>query len=255
MRVRVNLPALPPWWRGRVAVLLSLLSLALRLPAAAQAPDTAATTAAVAAAGRTYAAALGTDRMLYDGPEYVDYTTPGTRGHQFFEQSQAQTGSVAYRGGTFVDVPLGYDLLRDELLLFYPSLTATIVLPAAHVAGFTLGSRRFVRLVGDTLAGALPTGYYELLAEGPVRLLARHRKLVHQTIISQALTLEYQQADELFVRTPTTTAAVTSLKKLLALLPAHQTELQRYARQQHLSFKPTDRAASAGQLLRYYYSL
>ncbi|WP_223648445.1 hypothetical protein [Hymenobacter psoromatis] len=255
--MRVKLPALPPWWRGRVAVLLSLLSLALRLPAAAQAPapDTAATAAAVAAAGRTYAAALGTEQMLYDGPEYVDYTTPGTRGHQFWEQPQAQTGSVMYRGGTFADVPLNYDLLRDELLLFYPSLTATIVLPAAHVAGFTLGSRRFVRLVGDTLAGALPTGYYELLAEGPVRLLARHRKQVHQTIISQALTLEYQQTDELFVRTPTITTTVTSLKKLLALLPAHQTELQRYARQQHLSFKPTDRAASAGQLLRYYYSL
>ena len=257
MRMRSKLPALPPSWRGRGATLLSLLSLALRLPAGAQAlaPDTAATAAAVVAAGRAYAAALGTDRMLYDGPEYTDYTTPGTRGHQFFEQPQAQTGSVAYRGGTFADVPLSYDLLRDELLLFYPSLTATTVVPAAHVAGFTLGSRRFVRLVGDTLAGTLPTGYYELLADGPVRLLARHRKQVRQTIISQALTLEYQQTDELFVRTPAATAAVTSLKKLLALLPAHQAELQRYARQQHLSFRPADRAASAGQLLRYYYSL
>ena len=224
----------------------------LRLPARAQATDTAA---AVVAASRTYAAALGTEQMLYDGPEYTDYTTPGTRGHQFWEQPQAQTGSVAYRGGIFSGVPLNYDLLRDELLLFYPSLTATIVLPAAHVAGFTLGRRRFVRLVGDTLAGNLPTGYYELLADGPVRLLARHRKQIHQTIISQALTQEYQQTDELFVRTPTTTAAVTNLKKLLALLPAHQEELQRYARQRHLSFKPADRAASAAQLMQYYYSL
>ncbi|MEJ7663230.1 MAG: hypothetical protein WKG07_28680 [Hymenobacter sp.] len=71
-----------------MAILLSLLSLALRQPAHAQvsAPDTAATAAAVVVAGRAYAAALGTDRMLYDGPEYVDYTTPGTRGHQFLEQ-------------------------------------------------------------------------------------------------------------------------------------------------------------------------
>ena len=252
MRVRIKLPVLPPRWRGSAAALLSLLSLAWRMPARAQAPGP---DSAAVAAGRAYAADLGTDRMLYDGPEYVDYTTPGTRGHQFFEQPHAQTGSVDYRGGTFADVPLGYDLLRDELLLFYPSLTASIVLPAAHVAGFTLGSRRFVRLVGDTLAGNLSTGYYEVLAAGPVYVLARHRKQVRQVTISQALTQEYQQTDQVFGRTATTTAEITNLKKLLALLPAHQTELQRYARQQHLSFKPADRAASAGQLMRYYYSL
>ncbi|MGI4883704.1 MAG: hypothetical protein ACRYFR_01950 [Janthinobacterium lividum] len=229
-------------------------------PAAAQpspAADSAAVGAAVAAAARTYRAALHTGAVLYDGAEYVDYTAPGTRGHQFFGGPAPQAGTVQYRGGAFDDVLLRYDLLRDQPVLLYPGQGAAVALVAGKVAGFTLGPHRFVRVAGgDTLAaGALPPGFYELLVDGPVRLLARHRKRVQRVTVSQNLAQEYRQTDQVFARTATAAAELTSLKKLLALLPAHQAEVQRYARQQGLKFSAAERAASAERALRYYYSL
>lgn len=244
------------WWQP--ALLLAVLGGGSR-PGAAQAlaaADSAVVAASVAAATRTYASSLGTEAVLYDGAEYVDYTVPGTRGHQFWGGPEAQPGSVVYRGGRFAGLPMRYDLVRDQPVLLYPGQAVAIMLVPEKVESFTLSGHRFVRLVGDSLsAGALPTGFYELLADGPVQLLARHSKRVFQAIISQALTLEYRQTDALYVRTTTATAEVSGLKKLLALLPDHQAEVQRYARQQQLSFAPASRAESAERLLRYYYSL
>lgn len=218
---------------------------------AAFAPDSA-----VARARQVYTAAIGTQSVLYNGAEYVDYTSPGTRGHQFFGGPEVQVGNVTYRGGTFSHVPLRYDIVRDQPVLLYPGQAAALMLVPAKVANFSLGSHRFVRVVRDsTVASDLPTGFYELLADGPVRLLARHQKRVVQTIISQNLALEYRQTDAVYLRTATTTAEVSGLKELVALLPDHQAEVQQYAKQQRLSFAPANRAASAEQALTYYYSL
>lgn len=244
--------------RKRLGAILAL-GLAVGAPAWAQGPtpaDSGAVTGPLAAARQVYAAALGTESALYNGAEYVDYTVPGTRGHQFFLKSEPQPGTVAYRGGTFAAVPLRYDLVRDLPVLLYPGQAVAILLTPEKVAGFTLGSHRFVRIDDDSLnTDALPTGFYEVLVAGPVALLAKHSKRVYQALIGQALTLEYRQTDQLFVRTPSTTAAVTNLRKLLELLPDHQAEVQRYARQRGLGFGTDERAASAEQLLRYYYSL
>ena len=238
-----------------------MLGACLAQTAAAQAvaaADTATVGTAVATAGRAYTAALQTQTVLYDGPEYVDYTTPGTRGHQFLGGPEAQTGSVAFRGGNFPDVPLRYDLLLDQLVLLYPGQAVTIALPSDKVTGFALGSRRFVRLLADSAnaAAGLPTGFYEVLADGPTQLLARHTKRVQKITVQGNLAQEYQQTDAVYVRSATGTAEVSSLRQLLAQLPpTHQAELQRYARQQHLKFGADSRAASAERVLRYYYTL
>jgi len=242
--------------RGRYWALASALLAEVCLARSASAQAAFAADSAVTRAQQAYTAALGTQSVLYDGAEYVDYTSPGTRGHQFFGGPEVQVGNVTYRGGTFLQVPLRYDIVRDQPVLLYPGQAAALMLVPAKVANFSLGSHRFVRVVRDsTVASDLPTGFYELLADGPVRLLARHQKRVAQTIISQNLALEYRQTDAVYLRTATTTAEVSDLKELVALLPDHQAEVQHYAKQQRLSFAPANRAASAEQALTYYYSL
>ncbi|RZK62090.1 MAG: hypothetical protein EOO59_03455 [Hymenobacter sp.] len=219
--------------------------------------DSAAVAASAKLLRQAYVAGLQTESVLYDGPEYVDYTTPGTRGHQFFLGPEVQMGTVSYRGGYFNEVPLRYDLLRDQPVLLFPGQAVAVALVPGKLPAFSLGSHRFVRIEGDTLAAnALPAGYYELLVEGPVRLLARYTKRVRQNLIGGALMLEYQQSTLLFARTATAVTELSSLKKLMALLPeAQRPELQRYARQQHLKFGAEQRAEAAERLLRYYYTL
>lgn len=257
---RSSLAAFPQAARPLVTAGFIALSLFAHHRAAAQvvgAADSAVVAASAKLLRQAYTTGLQTESVLYDGPEYVDYTTPGTRGHQFFMGPESQTGTVNYRGGYFNGVPLRYDLLRDQPVLLFPGQAVAVALVPGKLPAFSMGSHRFVRIEGDTLAtNALPAGYYELLVEGPVQLLARYTKHVRQNLIGGALTLEYQQTTLLFARTATAVSDITSLKKLIALLPEPQRpELQRYARQQHLEFGIEQRAEAAERLLRYYYTL
>jgi hypothetical protein len=234
--------------------------LALLLPqgAAAQSStlDSVAVATAMAAATQQYTRSVRPESVLFNGPEYVNNTLPGTIGHPFFLSAEPQLSSLTYRSAHFEDVPLRYDLALDQLVMTYPNQAIAVILVPDKVASFVLGSHQFVRLLADSATGsALPTGFYEVLLAGPASLLARHTKQVQRATVQQNLRLELKQLDRLFIRTARTSAEVTKLKDLLAVLPAHQAEVQRYARQQNLRFSAAQREASMLSALRYYYTL
>lgn len=220
------------------------------------ATDSAAVAASVAAATQYYTRDVRPESVLFNGPEYVNHIQPGNIGHQFFLSAEPQQGSVMYHDGHFQAVPLSYDLTLDHLVLTYPSQAVTITLVPEEVQAFSLGSHQFVRITSDSAtASTLPTGFYEVLLPGQVSLLARHTKRLLQTTVQLNLRQEFKPGDQLFVRTPRAVAEVTNLKSLLAVLPAHQADVQRYARQQRLSFGTAQREASALSALRYYATL
>jgi hypothetical protein len=237
----------------------SWLALALPYQASAQATastDSAAIAAAVAMATQQYTKSVRPESLLFNGPEYVNRTVPGTIGHSFFESAEPQLGTVVYQGARFAAVPLSYDLTLDQVVMTYPNQAVTIVLVAEKLTAFSLGSHQFVRVRADSATkDVLPTGYYEVLQPGPVSLLAHHTKRTQQTTVQQNLRIKLEQNDKLIVRTQTAASEVTSLKNLLAVLPAHQADVQRYAREQKLRFGADRRAASALSALRYYYTL
>ncbi|MGI4743265.1 MAG: hypothetical protein ACRYG7_49570 [Janthinobacterium lividum] len=225
----------------------------------AQAPfrqDSTAVLAAVAAATQQYTRRVRPESVLFNGPEYVDNTQPGTIGHPFFLNSEPQLGSITYRSAHFAEVPLRYDLVLDQVVMTYPGQALAVALVPGKITSFALGSHQFVRLLADSAAGsALPTGFYEVLQSGQVGLLAHHTKQIQRTTVQQDLRLEFKQTDRLFIRTARASAEVAKLKDLLAMLPTHKADVQRYARQQKLRFSAAQREASALSALRYYYTL
>ncbi|MBJ6143242.1 hypothetical protein [Hymenobacter sp. BT559] len=235
------------------------LALALPYHTWAQAPtaaDSVALAAAVEAATQHYTKATQAESVLFSGPEYVDPTKPGAIGHQFFVSNEPQLGTVTYRNAYFQQVPLRYDIVLDRVVLTYPNQVANIMLVPEALTDFSIQDRRFIHVLGDSSASALlRTGFYELLQPGPVNLLARHVKYLQQTTDNQSLVFKFRQIDKLIARSGSTAVEVGRLKDLLALLPAHRTEVQRYARQQKLRFSAAQREASALKALRYYYTL
>jgi hypothetical protein len=137
----------------------------------------------------------------------------------------------------------------------YPSRLVTVGLASTRLNAFTLGSHSFVRLGADSAKGThpLPAGFYEMLLGGPISLVVRRTK-IYQAKAQQHLQFGYKQTNKLFGKTATTTSEVTSLKKLLALLPAHRADVQQYARLHKLSFSENEREASAIKALLYYYA-
>ncbi|RZK97214.1 MAG: hypothetical protein EOO62_28400, partial [Hymenobacter sp.] len=100
-----------------------LVSALIHYQAAAQSSsnqDSVAVAAAVTAATQQYVKEVQPESVLLNGPEYVNRTSPGTIGHQFFERAEPQTGTITYRSAQFQNVPLNYDLALDQVLLSYP---------------------------------------------------------------------------------------------------------------------------------------
>jgi hypothetical protein len=222
--------------------------------------DSLAVAAAVETATQQYVKDMQPESVLFNGPEYVNHTLPTTIGHQFFGSADPQPGTATYYNAHFQAIPLRYDLALDRVVLTYPNQIAHIVLVPEKLTSFSIGNQNFIRVVSDSLAGAssgvvLPTGFYELLQAGPVSLLARHTKYLQQTTVGQSLQFEFKQLNKLFARTSSTAVEVGRLKDLLALLPSHKPEVQRYARQQKLRFSAGLREESALKVLRYYYTL
>ena len=210
---------------------------------------------ALAALGQRYAAARGAESRLYNGPAYAGYTAPFVKGQPFFESAAPQLATVDYDGNTYADVPLRYDLVLGQLVLQVPSGVTEMYLVNEKVARFALGGHTFVRLVADAAGSPAPTGYYDLLVEGPVRVLAARRKDVQTRATFEGMQGEISQIDEVFIYKDRRYYPVSKAKELLRLFPESKGPLRAYIRAQKLPFNAAGREPSIAAVVRYYATL
>lgn len=127
---------------------------------------------------------------LLQGKMYVrDYA--GVKGSQFLTRSW-QLGDVNLLGQYYNNLPLWYDIYKDELVFIYrqdqqPKL---IQLIKQHVESFTLEERKFINLAySEYRETGLKTGFYEAIYEGRYSFL-----------IKQGLAIQSRQSIPNFVR-------------------------------------------------------
>ena len=106
----------------RIFVLALPGVLAVGAPAIGQPAASAVLAPAVAAAQQQYATSFGAHAELYNGPEYLDYSSRyhTKSGHPFFLVPEQQPGAVSYNGHNFTDILLTYDVVLDQLVLSPP---------------------------------------------------------------------------------------------------------------------------------------
>ncbi len=236
-----------------------LLALAGMGPACGQAagPE-AGLTAAVAAAQAQYNQSFYGHPQLFNGPEYVDYSRKYHQrtGHAYYPTAQPQAGSVYYNGHYFAGIPLLYDVVLDQVVLSPPNSPLTLRLLNENVGYFTIGDKRFVRLVADSAAGkVLRTGFYELLLDGPVQVLARRAKRLQEHVALRVVDAEFTTIDRLLLKKAGRYYPVRSKAALMHLFADRAKEVQEYAKSQQLSFNKAQLEASAVQLAQHYASL
>jgi hypothetical protein len=242
------------------ATLLNLLALAQ--PAFSQVA-TSSTAAAelssnVAAARRLYTDAFFAHPQLYNGPEYIDYSKPyhERTGHQFYYSAEKQPGSVNYNGHRFNDLQVAYDIVHDQVVLSPPSSPLTMRLISEKVESFTLDGRQFIRLVADSSqSSVIRTGYYEVLLDTGVQVLAKRTKRMQEHLAQQFLNVEFIGRDFFFIRKAGAYHPVNRKSSVMRLFSDHGKEMQEYSKAQKLSFKKAKFEASIVQLASYYSSL
>lgn len=214
--------------------------------------------AATATAEQQYTSAFVGTPQLYSGPEYLDYTyLYRTRtGHQFFAAPEPQSGSVRYHNHSFTGVRLAYDVVRDQVVLSQPTSPLRLRLVNEWVTGFSIDTHQFVRLVADGRAGGpIRTGFYELLLDGPVQVLAKRAKYQQEKLTQGGTDVVFSPNDKVFLRKAGTYYPVSGKRAVLRLLADHSRELQQYAQDQQLQFNQGQLEASTVALARYYSTL
>ena len=219
-------------------------------------PDTTLLATASGRLNQQYTRARGNELGLYSGPEYREYLRGNTQGTPFFAQNTPQPATLVYAGYTYSNVPLRYDLLRGQLVLGVPGSSRQLRLVNEQVARFTLSGHSFIRLVVDSSAGSpVRTGFYDMLVEGPVRLLAAHYKTQQTSSRAEGVQSEILARDEYFVYKDHRYYSVSKGADVVRLFPQNKAVLRQYIQDNNLNFKAEGRELALAALVRYQASL
>lgn len=231
-----------------------LLAFGITLKLAVPAPGQTVASAALQQYNESFVA----HPQLVNGPEYVDYSRAfyARIGHQWLVGPELQGGGVHYNGQYFGGVRLNYDVVRDQVVLLHPTSSLKFRLVNENLRFFLFQNRRFVRLQADsTDADVIRTGFYEVLADGPVQVLARRSKRQQQLIQAGHLNVSFTPTDKLFLQKAGKYYPVKSKGAALRYFEDHKAEVQSFVRDNKLSFRKNQLEADLVRVARFYAQL
>ncbi|WP_022825275.1 hypothetical protein [Hymenobacter norwichensis] len=243
----------------RIVYIAHLLFLVLgNQQAQAQSDTSRLVSASMAVLEKQYAQAFVTHPQLYNGPEYVDYAKRyhARIGHQYFLTDEQQPGSVYYNNHYFSDLLLSYDVVLDQLLIQHATSPFIVRFLDKDMRYFTINEHRFIRIEADSTAPtAFRTGYYEVLVDSTVQLLAKRAKRRQERINQRQVDIEFNVTDRLFLKKDGIYYPVKSKSSVTRLFADRSKEVQQYIKDNKLKFKKARREADIAHLTRYYAGL
>ena len=145
--------------------------------------------------------------------------------HAFFKNKGWSTGAISYRGETFLDVQLIYDLKND--LVFVPGHDGKTTLPIRlnqdQVKWFRIADHTFVRFNGSI--PARPAGFYDQVYKGKnLEFLIKRTKA--GTVENGRF--EFKEKNHHLIGLDGAYHKVTSRSALLKLFEEHKHQLRQY---------------------------
>ncbi|MBO0936808.1 hypothetical protein J2I47_09660 [Fibrella sp. HMF5335] len=186
----------------------------------------------VAFALARYEALNNNPERLYNGVEYISYDRRLT-GHSFFASDSMQNGSIQANGQVFA-LPLLYDIVRDEVVLAHPT-GYRMALLSDRIQGFSVQGHTFIRV--DSTQQGLPTGFYDLLYNGPTQLVAHHTKAI---VINPSANGTYGVFDPkttYYIKKSGRFYPIKNKKTLFVVLENNKKQLTAFTRKEKLKFK------------------
>lgn len=220
---------------------------------AARAQDTADAGLAKTKMEAVYHQSVGQQR-LYNGTQHTGYS-PTIKGHAYYHTRDWQNGAVWYEGIHYANVPMIYDVYKDQLVIRHPNEIFIVGLVSTKVSSFSLGEKQFVRIDTGLAAGMQP-GFYEVLANGGVMALARRVKTMREFIdyTSNRMNYEFMDQHKFYLKKDGTYHAIRSEARLLDVLHEERAQVKQFLRKQNLRFKNGAEQAIV-QAVNHYSSL
>jgi hypothetical protein len=200
-----------------------------------------------------YYQSLGSQAELYDAPVYERHIPGFTDGHPFFYSDTFSVGTIGYNGLVYKEVPILYDIVRDELITRSPTGFA-LALIKPKVDSFSFNGHSYVKLKNDTSEAATQS-YYEKLSSGNIQLVAKRTKTVQVTNGITAVERRIYSRDNYYIyKEEGKFESIKKKKQLLDVLKDKKNALQQFIKQNHLKFKENFEE-DAARVVAYYNQL
>ncbi len=236
--------------KNRIVVFIALsLSLATRTFGQPGLPDSLQPAAKNAA--DIYYKAIGENNHLYNGSEYVAFPYTAEK-NPFFKSVIVANGSINYDGTLYNEVPLVYDIFRDEVITNRYKENYRIKLVNEKIGYFFLSGHEFIRIVKDSNNSTVPeTGFYDRLYNGKVTALSRRVKKMGDTVTSSGTVTHYFEADQYFIKKEGIYYPVHNKKTTLSVFRDRKKDVQKLLRKNKIKFKQ-DHEAWIVKAAEYY---
>jgi len=167
---------------------------------------------------RTFDKITGVENLgLYDGPEFTDpyLNTNGT--FRYLNGFDFVTGSVNYRNQFYVDVPLKYDVLEDNLITTSSGALNifNVKLIAEFVSEFVINNHRFVRLNHIKNQGFIE----EAFNGNNLKLYIKHEKFKRERALKTGVQYSFKSQNSYFFEYGGNYTQVSSIRDLRKAFP------------------------------------
>ncbi|RIJ34126.1 hypothetical protein [Pontibacter oryzae] len=181
---------------------------------------------------------VGAQIHLHTGSEYYNVAKPYMEGHRYFEAESVENGSILYDGAWFHDVPMLYDVVLDEVVIFHQMNGMLQKLVKQKVSSFVLGNHSFLNLEFDSTSGSsMRPGFYDVLYSGQVKVLSRRQKDVQVRTSIHGMEGNYNIIDKFYLRKDGAYYQVKTKRSILNVLEDEKKRLKKFARVNKLKFK------------------
>lgn len=191
-----------------------------------------------------YYASLKNESGIYNGSEYVQYTHLLKEGHPFFDTTLLKQGSVFYNHLLYDNVPMLYDIIRDELIAQHFNKVFLIQLIRSKIDWFELYGHKYIHLGRDsTKKGNVKNGFYDLVYNGKLKMYVKRVKLIQESIPNMQVERRVYSKNRYFIYKNDVYHEVFSQSSVLKALPGHSNELRQAVRSNKIKFRKNREAA------------
>ncbi len=173
----------------------------------------------------------GAQSRIYNGSEQIGYFA--LVGHPYFVDKNKQRGMLVYEGVRYRDVPMMYDLIKDQLIIS-DSSGNLIGLSGERIKTFFLFDHQFIRT---------PHGFCDLLCSGPVTILAKRQKKIVETIENIKVVRTVYEEVHYFALADGVYHPFSTLRSLLNLMKDKKKEINKDLRSRGIRYKKTPEEA------------
>jgi len=185
---------------------------------------------------RVYYETLGEESPLYNGSEYLEYAYTLQEGHPFFQLATFVNGNINLDGMIFHDVPMLYDIVKDQLIILDFQKVYKINLPADRIRQFSLLGHLFVRITHDS-ADQVKTGFYDQVYKGKLALFAKREKRVLEKYSNIQISKAVISENIYYIKKDGIYHTIKNKSSLFAVLKTKKKEVQQYLKTNNIKFK------------------